>query len=57
MGGDGMIMGPAAHPQQMNVLKHLVYLRSGGGNHSMWDWGLNQCTMTSLVISSSLAVT
>ena len=49
IGGSGIMVYPSAHSQHMNVLKHLVYLRSGGGNHSMWVWGLNQCTMTSFV--------
>ncbi len=48
-GGNGMMMDPSAHQQLMNVLKHLVYVWSGCGNHSMWVWGLNQCTLTSFV--------
>ena len=38
MGGNGMAMVPAAHPQLMKILNHIVYVGSGGGNHSMWVW-------------------
>jgi hypothetical protein len=58
MGGDGMIMGPAAHPPLMKVLNHLVYVKSGCGNHFLWVWSLDQCTMilfSTEVCSSNLA--
>ena len=45
-GGSGTMVDPSAHQQPINVLKHLVYVWSGCGNHSMWVWGLNQCTLT-----------
>jgi hypothetical protein len=37
------------HQLHMNVLKHPLYVWIRSGNHSMWVWGLNQCTMTSFV--------
>jgi hypothetical protein len=58
MGGNGMMMGPAAHSQLMKVLNHLVYVWSGCGNHSMWVWSLDQCTMilfSTQLCSSNLA--
>ena len=36
-----VMVDPSALPQHMNSLKHLVYVWSGCGNHSMWVWGLN----------------
>jgi hypothetical protein len=39
------------NPLLMNGLKHIVYVSSGWGNHSMWVWCLNQCTMTSFAAS------
>ncbi len=47
--GCGGVVNPSAHPQHMNDRKHLVYIWSGYGNHSMWIWGLNKCSMTSFV--------
>jgi hypothetical protein len=44
-GGNGMVMDPYAHPQQMNVLEHLEYASGGCGNHSRWVLSLNHCTM------------
>jgi hypothetical protein len=58
MSGNDMMMGPAAHPQLMNVLNHLVYVWSGCGNHSMSVWSLFHCTMVLFVTqlcSSNLA--
>ena len=40
-GGNGMIEDPSAHLLHMNGLKHLVYVWSGSGNHSMWVCSLN----------------
>ena len=34
-GGSGVMVDPSPHPQHMNGLKHLVYVCSGCGNHSM----------------------
>ncbi len=50
--GGRMTVDPSEHPQHMNILKqHLAYVLSGCGKHSMWIWGLNQCTLTSYVAS------
>jgi hypothetical protein len=47
-GEGGTMVDQSAHdPQHTNVLKHLVNVWSECGNHSMWVWGLNQCTLTS----------
>ena len=48
-GGSGMKVDPSANPLRINGLKHIVHVWSGCGNHSMWVWGLNQCTLTSFV--------
>ena len=50
-GGSGVMVDPSALPHHMNglKLKLLVYVWSGCGNHSMWVWGLNHCTLTSFV--------
>ena len=45
-GGSCMMMDPYPHPQHMKVIKHLSYVWRGFGNHSMWVWSLNQCTIT-----------
>ena len=37
-GEGGMLVGQPAHPQHVNILKHLYMLGV---------WGLNQCTLTS----------
>ncbi len=49
-GGSGVMVDPSPHPQHMNGLKHLVYVWSGCGSHSMWVFGLNRCTLTSFVV-------
>jgi hypothetical protein len=41
-GSSGVMVDPSAHPHHMNGLKHLVYVWSGCGNHSMWVLGLIQ---------------
>jgi hypothetical protein len=35
-GFNGTMMDPYPHPQHMKVVKRLVYVWSGYGNHSMW---------------------
>jgi hypothetical protein len=50
-GASGVMVDPSALPQHMNGLKLLVYIWSGCGNHSIWVWGLNHCTLTSFVVS------
>ena len=50
-GGSGVMVDPSAHPQHMNGLKRFVNVWSGCGNHSMWVWSLNYCTLTSFVTS------
>jgi hypothetical protein len=50
-GGSGVMVDPSAHPLHINGLKHNIYALSGCGNHSMWVWGLNQCTSTSFAAS------
>ena len=44
-GGSGMMVDTSAHPQHMNILKLLVHVWSGCGNHSVCVWGLNQSTL------------
>ena len=48
-GGSGMMVDLSYHPQHTYVLIHLIIVRIGCGNHFMWVWGLNQCTLTSFV--------
>ncbi len=50
-GGSGVMVDPSAHPQHMNGLKRFVNVWSGCGNHSMWVWSLNYCTLSSFVAS------
>jgi hypothetical protein len=53
--GNVFMVDPSAHQQLMNVLKHIAYVSwSGCGNHSMWVWGLNQCTLRSFVVAMML---
>ncbi len=40
--GSGMMVDPSVRPQHINGLKHLVYVCSGCGNHSIWVLGLIQ---------------
>jgi hypothetical protein len=35
-GGNGIMTDPYPHPQHMKVVKHLVYVWIGYGNHSTW---------------------
>jgi len=39
---------PYAHPQQIKVLKHCVYIWHGCGMDSKWVWSLNHDITTSL---------
>jgi hypothetical protein len=45
-----------SHPYHMNVPKYLVYVWIGCKNHSIWVWGLNQCTMTSFSFAAQVQV-
>jgi hypothetical protein len=40
-GSCGMMVDTSAHPLHLKRAKHLVYVWSGCGNHSMWVWGPN----------------
>ena len=44
---NGMMVDSYPHPWHMKVIKHLSYHWSGCGNHYMWVWSLNQCTVAS----------
>ena len=45
VGANSMTMDPYPHPQHMKDVKALVYVRSGGGIHSILVWSLNQGEM------------
>jgi hypothetical protein len=47
----GIMADSSAPPQHIYVPKLIIYVSSSCGNHSMWVWGLNQCTMTSFVVA------
>ena len=42
-----MMMDPSAHPQQMKVVQHLVYVGSGCGDYPMLVKCLNLCILVS----------
>ena len=43
------MVDPMLNTQHMNKVKHLVYVCSGCGNHSMLVWSLNHSTMITFV--------
>jgi len=43
--GNGKVMDPSRYSLHMKVVTQLGFVWNGCGNHAMWDYSLNHCTM------------